>query len=123
LIADVGHNEDGIKQVLEQLKQMEYSRLHWILGMVRDKDVSKIIEMLPIEADYYFTQAQIPRALEAHELSNLANSKGINGTVCPTVKIALETAMDKASKQDLVLICGSVFIVGEALEQLGYSAS
>ena len=123
LIADVGHNEDGIRQVLEHLKLIQYNRLHWILGMVKDKDVEKILEMIPKEANYYFTQAQIPRAMEALELSKLANSKGIKGIVCPAIKLALDAALENASKQDLVLICGSVFIVGEALEQLGYSVS
>jgi dihydrofolate synthase/folylpolyglutamate synthase len=118
IIADVGHNVDGITQVLEQLKLMKFDRLHWILGMVKDKDVESVLEMLPQNAAYYFTQAQIPRALEADELSKLAAIKGLSGLVCPTVNKAIDAARKQATKQDLILICGSVFMVGEALEIL-----
>lgn len=113
VILDVGHNEDGIQQVLLQLQHMKFNRLHWIIGMVKDKEIDKVLNLLPSDADYYFTKAQIPRALPENELAARAAEKGLKGTTYPNVNTALSQALNHASKDDLVLVCGSVFLVGE----------
>lgn len=118
IIADVGHNEDGIQQVLNQLQQTPHKKLHWIIGFVKDKEIGKILEMLPKQAFYYFTQAQIPRALEAKELELMAVQVGLKGVYCNTINAALSQAADSWQEEDLILICGSVFLVGEALAAL-----
>jgi dihydrofolate synthase/folylpolyglutamate synthase len=59
-ILDVGHNEDGIKQITEQLEHCVFQRLHLLIGLVNDKDLSAVLSLLPKYAHYYFTKAQIP---------------------------------------------------------------
>jgi dihydrofolate synthase/folylpolyglutamate synthase len=113
VILDVAHNIDGIKQLLEQIEVTNYRQLHLIIGMVRDKEIEKIIALLPKEANYYFTKAQIPRALPEDELAAKAISLGFNGTSFPDVNVSLENAMQQAKKDDLIIVCGSVFLVGE----------
>lgn len=113
VILDVGHNEDGIQQVLLQLQQMNYHKLHWIIGMVKDKEIDKVLHLLPTDAHYYFTKAQIPRALPENELKAKAAEKRLSGDAYSNVNVALAQALTYASKDDLILVCGSVFLVGE----------
>lgn len=113
VVLDVGHNEDGIRQIVEHLKGMSYHALHIVMGMVKDKDITKVIQLLPKEAAYYFTKAPIPRALPEEELAAMAAANGLRGSHFPSVNIALQHALDGAGKDDLVLVCGSVFVVGE----------
>jgi dihydrofolate synthase/folylpolyglutamate synthase len=112
VLCDVGHNEDGIRQVVRQLQGMQFRRLHFVIGMVRDKDISKVIELLPKEATYYFTQPQLPRALSVNDAGQEA---GLNGKVFPTVLEAVKSAQFLASEDDLIFIGGSTFVVAEAL--------
>ena len=117
IIADTGHNEDGIKNVLFNLSTIKYNKLHFIFGAVNDKDVTKILELLPKNAHYYFTKANIPRALNEKELLEKAKKINLKGKSYTTVKIALEAAKKSYKKNDLILIGGSTFIVGEVLAE------
>ena len=119
VILDVGHNEDGIKAILSHLSNIKLDQLHIVIGVVKDKEVEKVLSMLPADAKYYFTQAQIPRALNAEELRSKAKTQSLDGEAYSNVNEALQAAISKAAKNDLVLVCGSVFIVGEVeLEEL-----
>ncbi|RTL56328.1 MAG: bifunctional folylpolyglutamate synthase/dihydrofolate synthase [Sphingobacteriales bacterium] len=113
IVLDVGHNADGIKQIVRQLENIDAPYVHIILGMVKDKDVNAVLELLPKEASYYFTKAQIPRALPEEELMQKASNAELKGETYTEVNIALKAAMAKAKKEDLILVCGSVFLVGE----------
>ncbi len=113
VVLDVGHNEDGIQQITEQLEITDHEDLHIIIGLVKDKEADKVLSLLPKHANYYFTRAQIPRALPEEQLAATANAIGLNGHHYPDVHTALKTAMGLAKKKDLVLVCGSVFLVGE----------
>lgn len=81
--------------------------------MAADKDVTKILKMLPSESNYYFCQAQIPRALPAEQLKNLAESVGLTGCVVKEVNQAIQKAKKSASKDDLIIVGGSTFVVAE----------
>lgn len=113
IVADTGHNEAGIKEVLAQLHVTPYEKLHIVIGMVNDKDISNVLELLPKQAIYYFCKANIPRALPAKDLQAAANEKGLRGNVYETVAMALEAAKNKATASDLILIGGSTFTVAE----------
>lgn len=113
VIVDVAHNADGIKQLTEQLKFITYKQLHLIVGFVKDKDVQSILSLLPKTAVYYFTKAHLPRALNENELAAQANKQGLNGKAFEDVNLALKEAITHAGKDDLILICGSVFLAGE----------
>ncbi len=115
VILDVGHNEAGIKAILQQLSVTPHQQLHWVMGMVKDKDVEKVLGLLPKNAQYYFTQAAIPRALPADELQQKAEGFMLQGQAYTDVNSALTAAKSNASYNDLILVCGSVFIVGEVV--------
>ena len=115
VIVDVAHNEDGIKQLLAQLEMTDYQQLHLVIGMVKDKEVDKVLGLLPREAVYYFTKAQIPRALDEQQLMEKASAFSLKGNCYPTVREALNNALNHANNNDLVLVCGSVFVVAELL--------
>lgn len=113
IICDTGHNAEGIKYLATQINKQHFRNLHMVLGMVRDKDISKVLDLLPKEAHYYFCQSRIPRALPAHELQAKANSFGLHGEVIPYVNDAINTARKNASADDMIFIGGSTFIVAE----------
>lgn len=114
-IADIGHNEAGINEVIKNLAAVKYKNLHVVLGVVNDKDISNILKLLPEKATYYFTNAKIPRALAAKELAKRASAKGLKGEVYRSVKKALKTARKNAGEKDLVLVTGSAFVVAEVV--------
>lgn len=113
LIADVAHNADGITEVLAQIKNIPHNNLHIITGFVADKAVDKVLALFPKNANYYFTQANIPRALLKENLQETAKQYQLNGEVYNNVNTALQAAKAKASKEDIILICGSFFIIAE----------
>lgn len=116
-ICDTAHNTDGIKEVVNQLKAQTYRNLHIVLGMVKDKDVKSVLQLLPGEATYYFCQAKIPRALDATELLTQAQELGLHGIAVSDVNDALHKAEQSASAEDMIFIGGSTFVVAE-LENL-----
>lgn len=115
MVADTGHNVNGIEYVLKQIAQQTFNRLHMVIGMVKDKDISKVLALLPRQAAYYFTQAAIPRALPAEELAAMAAAHALEGSVYDDVISAREAALQQASPDDMIFIGGSTFIVAEAL--------
>jgi dihydrofolate synthase/folylpolyglutamate synthase len=115
IIADVAHNVDGIRQLMMQLEMTDYHDLHIVLGMVKDKDVDAVLPLFPKEATYYFTNANIPRALDATALQQKSMVHELQGNVYPDVHRALDAAKLHANKDDLILVCGSVFLVGEII--------
>ena len=113
VVLDVAHNIDGIKQLVEQAEVTEHRQLHIVIGMVKDKEVEKVLAQLPKNALYYFTKAQIPRALPEDELMEKALLAKLHGDSFPEVNNALEFALQHAHPDDLIIVCGSVFLVGE----------
>jgi dihydrofolate synthase/folylpolyglutamate synthase len=113
LVTDIAHNEAGITQVVEQLKSTYFEKLHIVIGMVKDKDISKVLSLLPKEAIYYFTQPNLPRALPVNELKQQAEKFGLNGNEFETVSLAVLSAKNLATKNDFILITGSNFVVAE----------
>lgn len=113
VVLDVAHNEAGIRELLLQLELLEPQHLHIVIGMVHDKDHERPLALLPKYARYYFTQAKIPRAMPAAELKQQAAKFNLHGDAYDEVNKAVKAAIANAKKDDLVLVCGSVFVVGE----------
>ena len=112
-ICDSGHNEDGIKQVVAQLESLGAPQVHVVFGMVKDKDVTKVLQLLPRKYQYYFCQASLPRALPSAELKTLAEDYNLHGENYSSVHAALQAARQKAAEADVVFIGGSTFVVAE----------
>ncbi|MGB3154294.1 MAG: folylpolyglutamate synthase/dihydrofolate synthase family protein [Chitinophagaceae bacterium] len=113
VILDVAHNADGIRQLVLQSEVTEHNQLHIVLGMVKDKEIETVLALLPSNARYYFTKAQIPRALPETELKEKAALLNLKGDSFPEVNKALHNAMQQAHPDDLIIVCGSIFLVGE----------
>ncbi|WP_297100878.1 folylpolyglutamate synthase/dihydrofolate synthase family protein [uncultured Draconibacterium sp.] len=114
-VCDTGHNEDGIKSIVQQLENTAYKQLHFIFGTVGDKDPGKVLALLPKQAIYYFVKADIARAMDANELANRAKEFGLNGEVYPSVNEAYKNAQLVADKTDMIFVGGSTFVVAEVL--------
>ncbi|MFN6379407.1 MAG: bifunctional folylpolyglutamate synthase/dihydrofolate synthase [Flavobacteriales bacterium] len=114
-VADVGHNVDGIEILMKQVNDQAFEKLHFVIGMVNDKDIQSVLKLLPKDAHYYFCKADIPRGLEASLLQEQALLQGLKGDTYPSVRSAFKTAKEKASEKDMILIGGSVFTVAEVL--------
>lgn len=113
IICDIAHNEDGMKQVLEQIMQFKFEKLHVVFGTVDDKILDNILSILPKEANYYFCAASVPRALEVKKLQEKSRQYNLNGESYDSVNIAIQSAKTNASKNDLIFIGGSTFVVAE----------
>lgn len=116
IIADTGHNEDGITEVVKNIERYSYKKLHMIIGVVNDKDVTSILKLLPKNATYYFCKANIPRALPEKELFDLAKQHDLKGKKFASVALALSEAKKVAKADDLIFIGGSTFTVADAIQ-------
>lgn len=114
-ICDTGHNEDGLKYVIEQIKNTPHEKLRFVLAMVNDKDVNKVLSMLDKDAEYYLSQAKIPRALPVDELAEKAQQAGLSFTKYATISQALAQAQQDSEENDLVFVGGSTFTVAEVV--------
>lgn len=115
VICDVAHNEAGILELVAQVTTMKYDRLYWVFGVANDKDITKILKLLPTDCYYYFCQAKIPRAMDAYQLLAQAQLNNLQGEVILDVCEAMQYAICKASPNSLILVGGSNFVVAEVV--------
>lgn len=110
---DTGHNVGGISYIVKQLERIPCAQKRIVIGMVNDKDIAHVLEMLPKDAIYYFTQAKVKRALPAEALLAQAKGNGLDGKAFSSVIEAYTAARNEASSDDLIFIGGSTFIVAD----------
>lgn len=115
IIADVAHNEGGITEIMKRIKTLSVKQLHIVTGFVKDKPLDKVLRLFPKEAIYYFCQAPIPRALPSDRLAEIAGGYDLHGETYSSVPEAFHAAKLNAGADDMILVCGSVFVVAEAL--------
>lgn len=116
VICDCAHNSAGLAELFEQVRKTVYNSLFIVTGAVNDKDLRANLQQFPKDATYYFCKPDIPRGLETEILEQLAGAEGLHGKSFPNVKTALQAAKQEMQHNDLLLICGSIFVVAEALE-------
>ncbi len=114
-ICDVGHNADGIRNVVAQIKLLKYEKLHFVFGAVNDKDINSILKLLPEAAAYYFCKPGIARGLDENILKTAAGRVGLKGEAYPSVKKAYQSARKSAGDKDMIFIGGSTFVVAEVI--------
>jgi dihydrofolate synthase/folylpolyglutamate synthase len=114
VVLEVAHNVQGLNRMLDHLEQLDYAQLRIVFGIVKDKDYHSVLKLLPANARYYFTQAHIPRALEAGELQQLAADCNLFGESFEDVNTAIKKAISDSDKNDMIVVCGSIFLVAEA---------
>lgn len=115
IICDTCHNVDGVKLIVEQIKMKKYNKLHIVFGVVNDKTIDGILKLLPKKAQYYFCQAQIPRAMNVDLLFIKAQEYQLTGNCFKSVADAFKSARSVAKENDLIFIGGSTFVVAEII--------
>jgi dihydrofolate synthase/folylpolyglutamate synthase len=115
VICDTAHNKHGLEIVLNQLQKEAFDTLHFVFGVVNDKDLDEILPLFPKKAIYYFCKPNIPRGLDAALLSQKALGFGLHGKVFNSVSEAYQNALRSATESDFIYIGGSTFVVGEIL--------
>ncbi len=115
ILLDSAHNEDGIKMLCDWIKIQNFRLVHVVIGFVKDKDLTHVLGLLPTQAIYYFTQANIPRALPVEDLYCEATKYQLIGKKYKRVSNALNAAKKKATLDDLIVVCGSIFVVAEVI--------
>ncbi|WP_140938531.1 bifunctional folylpolyglutamate synthase/dihydrofolate synthase [Sphingobacterium lumbrici] len=118
IICDTGHNEDGIREVVKNLQEVSYRKLHVVIGAMKDKDLDHMLPFLPKDAIYYFSNPDMPRAMTAEELQEKAANYGLLGKSLGSVHHALEVAKGAFQRGDLIFVGGSNFVVAEVLQSL-----
>ncbi len=115
VIADTAHNAEGLAETMAQASTLRFARMHVVLGMVADKDLSRALATLPNSAQYYFCKPDLPRGLDAADLQRQATQFGLLGTVYGSVREAYDAALAAASAEDFIYVGGSTFVVAEIL--------
>lgn len=116
IIADTAHNREGLEpNIARLLSNREPKQLHFVWGMVNDKDVKHTLQMLPSEANYYFCRPDVPRGLEVDQLVSAAKETGLKHIPFPSVSEALEAAKGLAKRDDIIYVGGSTFVVAEVV--------
>ncbi len=115
VIADVGHNKNGLDFTLAQILKIPHENLHFVLGMVNDKDIASIINLFPTDAFYYFCKPDVPRGLDEAELEAKGKLAGLKGSSYPSVSQAYKAAIENAKEADIIYIGGSTFVVAEII--------
>ncbi|WP_308990914.1 folylpolyglutamate synthase/dihydrofolate synthase family protein [Mariniflexile litorale] len=115
VVCDTGHNKEGLSYVMQQLSIEVFDALHIVFGVVNDKDLTSLIDLLPKNATYYFCKPDIPRGLDAKELKKFLNTYNLKGEAYDSVNEAYKTALSAASLNDFIFIGGSTFVVAEII--------
>jgi dihydrofolate synthase/folylpolyglutamate synthase len=115
IIADSAHNEAGLQVAMRQVRRLPYQHLHVVIGVVKDKDLAKMLPLLPEQATYYFAKPDIPRGLAAEQLQKAAAEQNRKGRAYTSVKNAFKAAKRRAKPQDLIYVGGSIFVLAEIL--------
>ena len=115
IICDTAHNIDGLNEVVNQINKIQFNNLHFIIGLVNDKNIDSILSILPKKAYYYFCQAKVPRAMNKTDLQIESKKFNLKGKIFHSVKKALNQAKKRAKRNDLIFVGGSTFVVAEII--------
>ena len=115
VICDTGHNVGGWQYLSQQIKSQPCKNLHIVFGMVDDKDIDTVMNMLPTNATYYFTQAQTKRAIPANIVKEKGKEHHLKGYVFSQVADAYKAALHHANEEDFIFVGGSSYIVADFL--------
>lgn len=115
ILADSAHNLAGVREAMAQVSRLPFNNLHMVLGMVGDKDMTKVLALFPPTATYYFSCPNIPRGMPAARLQELAAQFNLKGDTYTSISEALKVAKGAAQPNDLIYVGGSTFVVAEVI--------
>ncbi len=114
VVLDAAHNRDGLAQVMDQLNyKYPSAQKHFVVGFVKDKNPETLFDLFLTDAKFYFTNAHSPRALSHGELKRMANDNNLQGESFDDINQAIKSALENADEADVVVVCGSFYILGE----------
>jgi len=113
IVCDTAHNPDGIREIMQQIKDARFKNLHLVTGFVNDKNVDEILQYMPGNARYYFVRLSVPRTMDESHLQSKAARYGLQGHSFPNIKTAFEIIKKEADPQDLIVVTGSNFLVAD----------
>ena len=116
VICDTGHNVAGWEYITKQLKTIKCKKMHIVIGMVDDKDIYGVMNLLPKDATYYYTKPDSKRAFPETSLQVFGEQFGLHGQCFPTVADAADAAIDKADPDDFIFIGGSTYVVADFMK-------
>ena len=111
----MGHNEQGVHAIVNQLDNESYDHLHIMLGFSAEKETERILPLFPKDATYYITKSTNQRSADPNIIQPHIRAKKVN--CYNDFKEAFHTINKAVKKGDFVLICGSVFLVGDILQE------
>jgi len=119
IVVDGAHNPDSARRLKQSLEQyFDFDRAILVIGVSLDKDVAGIAsELFPLFDRIIVTRSRHPRAMAPTLLKDEFTKHGVETQVVETVPEALSKALALAGDRDLICIAGSLFVVGEAIEQ------
>ena len=115
-IFDVGHNIDAINKSINEINELTYENLHMVIGFVKDKNLNKILNLLPKNANYYFCKPNIPRGFCERELLKISQKFNLVGNCYSCSSIAFKKANEEANENDIIFVGGSTFLVAELIK-------
>lgn len=115
VICDTAHNREGLEIVMKQLQSEEYRQLHIVFGVVNDKNLDTIVDILPTNAKYYLCKPDIPRGLESKKLKHYFNTKNLECEAYSSVNEAYKKALINSNNKDVIYLGGSTFVVAEII--------
>ena len=118
VITDAAHNLDGIRSILPSILKFRVTQIHFVLGFVSDKDISKVLSLFPPAAAYYWCMPDIPRGKPADQTREEGKKFGLKGLNYPSVLQAYMAALSNAGNDDLVFVGGSSYVVGDFLKEI-----
>lgn len=116
VVCDTGHNVGAWEYLSKQLESLTCRQLHIVFGMVADKDVDGVLQLLPKKAIYYFTEPDNHRALDHRQLMEKATALGLVGCAFASVEEAYRKALATAKMDDCIFVGGSSYVVAELLK-------
>ena len=120
VICDAGHNVGGWQYVSKQIAEQPCKQLRIVFGMVDDKDIDTVMDMLPHNAIYYWTQASTKRAIPAWKVKEKGEGHQLKGTIYDKVVDAYKAALGESSKEDFIFVGGSSYIVSDLFEYMNF---
>jgi dihydrofolate synthase/folylpolyglutamate synthase len=119
VILDVGHNPSGVKAMAECFRQMYPGRrAHIIAGFVRFKSLDKIIKyLIPIARHIEIARLKSPRGTDPRDIARIFAGKKFFVSISDSLADSARRMIRAADRDDIIIICGSHFAVGEFLEE------
>jgi dihydrofolate synthase/folylpolyglutamate synthase len=121
LVADGAHNISGARALTRSLAEIDVEKPLVVFGVLRDKNCGQMLDLLARRAGgFIFTRPAYHRALPLTDLRATADGLGIKAAGFARVDRALKHALARAGGDQAILVCGSLYLVGEAMQALGY---